>query len=290
MATVGNPAGKLIGCMPLVHKAITNNLTFAEVITRLSEHSAVDGLIIVGSAAQEQLTPVSDYDLVIILSAMPVPLHVGVTYIDGRFTDLLFHTVDQVEQILAATTPFDFWDWTGRLVGWLQTGKVVFDRHGKVGQAQTKVKAGVWLQTNHEQAAYGAWQRINYNLQVVRRYLTADDPAYLAAADIRMMLFGPQDLFFNYFAVRELPPDSEKKAIQYLQTHDPGYLQLFNCFLTEQDRAVKFQLYEQLAVLTLAPVGALWQTGETVLNLDVQVVSSALEEEAMDFWEALIGT
>lgn len=274
--------------MPVTRRSTTNTLTFDEVIARLSQQEIVTGLIVVGSAAQEQMTPVSDYDLVIVLASLPVPLHVGVTYIDGRFTDLLFHTVDQIEQILAATTPFAFWDWTGRLVGWLETGKVIFDRHGKLGQAQTKVKDGDWLQTNKDQAAYSAWQSINYNLQVVRRYLTADDPAYLAAADIRMMLFGPQDLFFNYFAVRGLPPDNEKKAIQYLQSHDPAYLRLFNQFLAERDRHVKYQLYEQLAVLTLAPVGALWQTGETALNLDAQLVTPALEQEALGFWEALI--
>ncbi|MCE7989429.1 MAG: hypothetical protein DYG89_50400 [Caldilinea sp. CFX5] len=254
--------------MPITRQSTTKTLALEEVIARLSQQAAVDGLVVVGSAAQEQLTPASDYDLVLILAAMPVPLHVGVTYIDGRFTDLLFHTVDQVEQILAATTPVDFWDWTGRLIDWLQTGNVVFDRHGKIGQAQAKVKSGVWLQTNNDQATYGAWQSINYNLQVVRRYLAADDPAYLAAADIRMMLFGPQDLFFTYFTVRGLPPDNEKKVIQYLQSHDPEYLWLFNRFLTEQDRHVKYQLYEELAALTLAPVGGLWPTGETILNLD----------------------
>lgn len=274
--------------MPVTRQSTTNTLPFDEVIARLSQQEIVTGLIVVGSAAQEQMTPVSDYDLVIVLASLPVPLHVGVTYIDDRFTDLIFHTVDQIEQILAATTPFAFWDWTGRLVSWLETGKVTFDRHGKLGQAQAKVKDGDWLQTNNDQAAYSAWQSINYNLQVVRRYLAADDPAYLAAADIRMLLFGPQDLFFNYFAVRGLRPDSEKKSIHYLQTHDPDYLRLFNHFLIEPDRAVKFRLYEQLAALTLAPVGALWQVGETILNLGAQNVTPAIEGDALDLWEMLV--
>lgn len=287
MATVEYTV-KRKGAMFITRQSTTDKLSFEEVMTRLSQQPTVDGLIVVGSAAQEELTPASDYDLVIILAAMPIPLHVGVTYIDGRFTDLLFHTVEQIAQILAATAPFDFWDWTGRLVGWLQTGQVVFDRHGNVEQAQAKVKAGVWLQTNQDQAVYGAWQSINYNLQVVRRYLAADDPAYLTAADLRMMLFGPQDLFFNYFAVRGLPPDNEKKALQYLQNHDPAYLRLFNQFLAEHDRRVKYQLYEQLAALTLAPVGALWQVGETILNLDTPIMTSVLEADALSFWEALV--
>lgn len=273
--------------MPVTRQSTTNTLTFDEVIARLSQQEIVTGLIVVGSAAQEQMTPVSDYDLVIVLASLPVPLHVGVTYIDGRFTDLLFHTVEQMEQILAATTPFAFWDWTGRLVGWLETGMVVFDRHGKLGQAQTKVKDGDWLQTNNDQAAYSAWQSINYNLQVVRRYLAADDPAYLRAADLRMLLFGPQDLFFNYFAVRGLRPDSEKKQIQYLQEYDPVFLANFSRFLTETNRDEKFRLYEKLAEVVVAPVGSLWQTGETSLNINSEVVAPEIEEQALDFWEEL---
>lgn len=74
----------------------------------------------------------------------------------------------------------------------------------------------------------------------------------------------------------------------YLQSHDPDYLRLFNQFLAERDRHVKYQLYEQLAVLTLAPVGALWQMWETTLNLDTQPVTPVREEDALDFWEMLV--
>lgn len=274
--------------MPIARQSTTNTLTFDEVITRLAQQGMIDGLIVVGSAAQEQLTAVSDYDLVIILSTMPVPLHVGMTYIDGRFTDLIFHTTEQVAQILSATTPFAFWDWVGRLVGWLETGEVVFDRYGLLGKAQAKVQQGTWLQPISDRQVYGAWQSINYNVQVVRRYLASDDPTYLMAADVRMAIFGPQDLFWHYFTVRKLPTDSEKQQIQYLQAHDPAFLTRFQRFLAETDRATKFRLYEELAKWVLAPVGPLWQAGETILNLDAAVVTPAMEQQALAFWEELI--
>ncbi len=269
-------------------KAKTNERTIDEVIDKLARQEIIDGLIVVGSAATDQLTPASDYDLVIVLATMPVPLHTGVTYIDGRFTDLLFHTTEQIEQILAATEPFDFWDWTGRLVGWLETGQVHFDRHGKLGAAQAKIRSGQWIAPVEESAGYGAWQTINYNLAVVRRLLTSDDPAYLMAADLRMALFGPQDLFWNYFAVRGLQPDSEKQHIRYLQEHDPTFLAYFNRFLAELDRNEKFRCYVVLAEQVLAPVGALWQAGETVLNLGGKERTFAMEEKALDFWAGLI--
>lgn len=273
--------------MPEIRRSTTDHLTFDEVLSRLAQQTVVDGLIVVDSASQGQMTAVSDYDLVIILAALPVPLHTGVTYIDGRFTDLLFHTADQIEQILAAVEPFAFWDWVGRLVSWLATGQVVFDRHGQVLEAQAKVQNGAWLAPVSKDTAYGAWQRINYNLQVVQRYLTSDDPTYLMAADLRMLLFGPQDLFWNYFEIRQLQPASEKQQIGYLQKHDPAFLALFNRFLAETDRQEKFRLYKRLAAQVLAPIGTHWQPGETILNISAEVATPALEKQALDFWEEL---
>lgn len=274
--------------MPITQLSITNDLSLDEVIARLSHQSVVDGLLVVGSTAKDQLTPASDYDLVLILSTMPMPLHTGVTYIDGRFTDLLFHTTNEVEAILAATAPFDFWDWTGRLVGWLETGQVRFDRHGKLEAAQAKARGGQWIAPVDDSTVYGAWQTINYNLAVVRRLLTSDDPAYRMAAELRMALFGPQDLFWNYFAVRGLQPDSEKQHIRYLQEHDPTFLADFQRFLVEPEIGEKFRRYAALAERVLAPVGALWQAGETVLNLSGKDRTPAMEKQALDFWEGLI--
>lgn len=273
--------------MPFIQTASTDHLSLDEVITRLSQQAVVDGLIVVGSAAQGEVTAASDYDLVLVLAELPVPMHTGVTYIDGRFTDLLFHTADQVEQILAATEPFDFWDWTGRLVGWLETGQVRFDRHGQLGVVQAKVQSGQWLAAVGDDAARGAWQTSNYNLAVVRRLLTSDDPTYLMAAELRMAINGPQDLFWNYFAVRGLQPDSEKQHIRYLQEHDPAFLADFKHFLAELDRDEKFRRYVALAERVLAPVGPLWQAGETVLNLNGKNLTRAMEKQALNFWEGL---
>lgn len=70
--------------MPITSTSTAAEMTFEQVVARLSQHEAVDGLLVIGSASNAHLTPASDYDLVIILSAMPVPIHVGVTQIAGR--------------------------------------------------------------------------------------------------------------------------------------------------------------------------------------------------------------
>jgi hypothetical protein len=68
--------------------------------------------------------------------------------------------------------------------------------------------------------------------------------------------------------------------------HDPAYLELFRRFIAEPNRARRFELYEELAAMTVAPVGELWQEGITVLGLTSNV-SPEQAEETLNFWERL---
>lgn len=274
--------------MPIVRESTTNAQSFDDVTANLMRRDVVDGLILVGSASKGQLTTASDFDLVVVLSEMPVPLHVGTTYIEGRFTDLVFFATNHVDQFLEATEPYGFWDWVGRFIGFCETGEILFDRHGRLQRAQAKAQSGQWIKPDGAFEAFQAWNRVNYNLQVVRRYLTSDDPLYLQTADIKMMLYGPQDLFFSYFTIRQRRWDGEKAAVCYLQEHDPEYLELFNRFLTETDRHEKHRLYEQLAEMTVAPVGRLIKDGESVMIVENNPVTPKQEATALDFWEHLV--
>ena len=273
--------------MPERRRSTTDRSSFHAILSRLSHHRAVDGLIVIGSARSGSLSASSDYDLVVVLSEMPVPLHVGVTTIDGRFSDIIFCTTAHVQEVLETDKPLSVSTWEGRLIGWLQEGELVFDRRGHLQQSQDKVNNGNWLQDQNDLGA-APWNGVNYNLAVLRRYLRSDDPLYLKTADIRMMLYGPSDLFFNYFAARNIHWSGEKDAIRYLEQHDPAYLDLYLCFLAERERWTKFELYEKLAALTIEPVGSLWQNGDTIMMLTAAKVTPALEQQALDFWEELV--
>jgi predicted nucleotidyltransferase len=268
----------------------TSTLSLDEVIRRLSNQGSVDGIIVIGSAARGELTAVSDYDLAIVFSETPLPLHVGVTNIDGRFADLVFFNTGHLSNILEATEPLADREWAGILVRYLADGNLVYDRAGLLDQARAKVQCGSWLQPIADEDLLGPWNTINYNLQVVRRYLKSDDPLHLMTADMRMSIYGPSDLLFNYFTIRKVHWRGEKEAIRYLNEHDPEYLSLFNQFLIETERHAKFTLYEQLAERTIAPVGKLWRDGDTVMMIDTHEVTPAMERHALDFWEGLLGT
>jgi predicted nucleotidyltransferase len=68
-------------------------------LQNLRNHDAVDGVVIVGSAATGHVSSSSDLDMVIVLSSSPVLLDVGIAEIDSRVTDLLFVRSDELSEI-----------------------------------------------------------------------------------------------------------------------------------------------------------------------------------------------
>ena len=262
-------------------------MTLEEVIAKLAEREAVDGIVIIGSASENQLSPASDYDLVVVLSDMPAPLHVGLTYIDQRLTDIIFFTVAELDQVLSLAEPVDAEEWVGRLTHWLQIGRIAFDRTGRLQRAQRKVLAGQWLSQASESMIYQTWFRINYNVKHNKRMLASDDSVYQQTLDMRL-LYSIAEVFSGYFDLRRLPWEGEKAAIRYLAAHAPEYLDLFQRCLAEADRVRKVQLYEQLAALTTAPVGGLWQDGTTAIQFKPGTqLQPGMIEAALHFRESL---
>ena len=260
-----------------------------DVVARLAQHPRIDGLVLVGSAQGEHLPAYADYDLVIVLAANPLRLHVGVTTIDARLTDLIFVEKSHVQAILDAKHPVDPGEWTGRLVAWLQEGTVLFDRHGALAAAHAKVTTTSLLRpldaTNVTQACFG----LNYNVAQTARLLTSDDPIYQMAALVRMQWFGVGDLLAHYLTIRQQPWRGEKAALRYLQAHDPAYLARFQRFMHANDAAEKFTHYRQLAADATAPAGGLWPEHATVFQLGRADAGAELPVTAAEaFWTELI--
>ncbi len=268
------------------HMAASNSLTLNEVIARLSQRKTVEGLLTIGTTSGDKLTPASDYDLVIVLSELPGWLEpCGITYIDSRLTDLLFVTAAQLDEMQALEAPIDSWVWLGRIVAWFEAGHIVFDRNGWLQQIQDKVCAQPTLKPLDKDGRAG-WWRVNYNLAQTLRMLASDDPVYLITAEMRMALYGPADLLFNYFDIRNLTWHGDKEAVRYLMAHDPTYLARFQAFISESDLATKAALYKELAARTVAPVGNLWPQGITALAVN-RGSEPESQREALRLWDAL---
>ena len=86
------------------------------------------------------------------------------------------------------------------------------------------------------------------------------------AGDLRL-LTTISDLLTTYFLIRQVPWQGGKEAIRYLMSHDPDYFEVFQHCVAETNRERKVDLYEKVAALTLAPLGALWSSDATVIEL-----------------------
>jgi predicted nucleotidyltransferase len=259
-----------------------------EVIDRLSRAAAVEGVLVIGSASDDRLTPASDYDLVVVLTELPQALApYGVTYIDGRLTDLILVGAGQLEEIAELEEPVDGEAWSGRIIRWFQTGKIRHDRSGLLGRLQRQVHGRCWIEPPAS-SGWEAWREVNYNLAQSKRMYRSEDPVYLAAADLRLALYGPADLLFNYFRIRGIAWEGEKVAVRYLMARDATYLNLLNAFIQEGEREKKLALYEELVALTVAPWGEIWPEGVTVLALKEGDRSREEVDEALHLWEDLL--
>lgn len=125
-------------------------------------------------------------------------------------------------------------------------------------------------------------------MKQLERHLRSNDPVYLMSVDLRLH-FSLSLLWISYFQVRGLPWQGNKKAIRYLEKHDPTYLELFKKFIAEINREEKVRLYKQLADLVLAPVGEVWVDGATSIEFrDGTELKPKMIEKSLDFWENLI--
>jgi hypothetical protein len=267
-------------------QSITHIMTLAEVIERLRQQPAVTGLVTMGTTGSDHLRPESDYDLVVVLAAMPVALHVALTTVDGRLTDVIFLHQNEIETMLTADEPFDPDTLPGKLVYWLHQGEVHFDRFGHLTQIKASTAEGDWQRGPDTDQLFGVWFGANYNLQQTRRMMTSDDPVYQMAVDIRL-LYALSDLWLAYFRARAVPWRGEKESVRWLQQHEPDFLTHFQQLLAESDRQRKMELYEQVAAAAIAPIGLLWETPFTAIMPDGDKHPDALNM-ALDFWNRLL--
>ena len=275
--------------MPPTLPSVWDALAVEEVVARLAEHGAVEGVFAIGSIGREAFNPQSDYDLILVLRRPPVRLRVALTFVGGRLADIIFVEAEEIESLLApdgAPAPA-IWG-AAQVRRWLCAGQILFDRAGLLQRAQESALAAPEPGPG-EGEIYGAWFSVNYNLAQNRRMAASTDPAYLTALDLRL-LFCLHDLWWYYFIFRGLPQRGEKAQVRYLETHDPDYMALFRVCLVEGDRRRKFQLYEELAHRTLAPLGAPWADRATaVLPEPGPAWTEGDLQAALGYWEELTG-
>lgn len=266
----------------------SNRLSLEEVFTRLASRGHVEGVLTLGSTRAGALHPHSDYDLLVVLSQMPVPLRVILTTIDGRLTDVLFAHSDLITQIVSGQYQSAGTADEGSLVERLKTGEIVHDRDGRIRQAQTLLADRDWLVKPTEAEVYDrVVHGIHYNYQQNKRYLECDDPVYQLVLDFRLH-YSLTQVLWDYFIVRRIPWQGEKKAFAYWREHDPDYLALFQAYHATTDRREKFAIYTRLAERTMEPLGGLWPAQAVNVALNADEFNLEDVDKAIRFWESLL--
>ena len=68
----------------------------------------------------------------------------------------------------------------------------------------------------------------------------------------------------QYFEVRDQEFKGEKRAIEYIQEHEPALFMPLERFYQITDRVEQTELFRSTAEAVLAPVGGLWKDGEVL--------------------------
>ena len=227
----------------MTRRSKTSSMKLEEVLARLRNSDQIDGLMIIGSAARNELTLSSDYDLVILFPDLPVPIDIGQTFIDKRVTDLNFITVEEVDRFLETEEPISPYTTNGRILLRMGDGRIELDRSDRLKRAREKVLGGAEVKLFTEQEKHSRWWMMNLFLRIDKRLSVSNDSVNVDAVDL--MLNGMLDyLMVDYFNFRDLLWKGEKEAIRYWTIEDPGYLGSFMECLKEGDTRRKLDLYE----------------------------------------------
>jgi predicted nucleotidyltransferase len=134
-----------MGESEFTRRSSTLTTSLDEVLKRLRRQDEVDGLMVIGSTARNETHGASDYDLVILMSELPVPVDLGHTIIEGRHTDLRFMTFKELDEQLGSDEPINPYTSIGTTFLRMGDGRIEKDRSGRLERASSKVAAGVAL-------------------------------------------------------------------------------------------------------------------------------------------------
>jgi predicted nucleotidyltransferase len=91
--------------MYILHHTTSDELSLEQVIAALSASPLVDGVALFGSRVAAHDNPISDYDLLLLVTDLPVPIFQMFTHIGGRMADLVFADTASADRSLTLHEP-----------------------------------------------------------------------------------------------------------------------------------------------------------------------------------------
>jgi hypothetical protein len=274
--------------MVILQHTASASLSLEETLTVLSVSPLVDGIALFGSRAGAHDNPISDYDLLLLVTELPVPIFQMFTHIGGRMADLVFADTVSTDHALTLNEPIRANTFDALLLQKIRTAHIVYDASGRLERLQqhTQHREDDLFLPVSENTLYDACFWLNHALYHMKRMAQSHDPAYLMAVDM-MLTTSLSSLWRAYYQVRDLRWEGEKAAVRHWQVHDPDYLQALRECIAEPDRQKKLAQYEALLQQTLAPVTPLWQGEVSAVYLRNISHTEANLRAALEFWEGL---
>lgn len=257
----------------------TKSWPLEDVVARLAQHDTVHCVMQIGSLSRKELSPDSDYDLVVILESGVKAWQVGITWIDNRFADIILVDRGQIQEVVQLADPVAHNHTLAPIIRWLREGEILYARSDVYERAQDLILSRSWLIPPEEEERFRTWFSINYDVAQTRRAMQASDPLYRRVAAVRMAVYGQRDVWFGYFTLRRLPWTGDKAAIGWLLENDPAFLTAYESFINSPADSEEKQIwYERAAALATEPLGGLLPPEATAMNVAA----------SLTLWEQLI--
>ena len=245
---------------PLIHHR-SDGLTLQQVLDHLARCERVLGVLRIGSQGTPGPGTSSDLDLVLVLADLPdadaLPRRVGLTWVGGQLTDLLYVSEGELDRLLTAEGAIDGASWLGRIARWFAAGTVLLDRDGRLGRLCAAMSEDGRITRPEPAQQHDRIWSICYNLAQNERMARSNDPLYRKALAMRL-LYCISDLMTAYFAVRGLQWEGEKAALRHWSARDPAYAEMMDTYLAADSLDARMPLYRRLVDRTLEPVGGAW--------------------------------
>src|SRR6266511_2136640 len=241
--------------MKLSTPSFSDQLSLNDTIEYLTQSALVDGIAEFGSRASQDVSAASDYDLLILLTSLPMRVFQLLTTIDGRLADIVLVETETADSLLATSPTWDA---------------------PPAASAAMSAWPSIWF-----------WQ--SFGLLQIERMAQSNGPVHRLAVDM-LLAACLAGTWRSYFDVRALPWDGEKAALRYWMAHDIAYNQTVQTCLGAVERQARLAAYRALVQQTIEPIGPILRLGETAVVL----AQGAAEWEDVDailrYWNSLFSS
>ncbi len=277
--------------MHILEHTPANDLSLDETLAKLASQPTVDGVALFGSKAGPNASPISDHDLLILVTELPIPIFQMFTHIEKRMADVVFLETTLVDHLFQANEPVAANSFEGMQLLKMAKLQIMYDETQRLSRLQQlaldRAATNNLLLPTSDNQQYQTWFWLNFGLAHIKRMAQSDDPVYETAVDM-MLATSLGGMSRAYCSIRHIPWEGEKAALRYLAAHDSDYLALLRSCLRATERHHQLVSYEQLVQQTLAPIGELWQTDVTAVYLRGAEHTAENLDTALNFWNNLL--